>query len=254
ELENLYPASPVPIFELPADFPQKINGFEEIESIAEKLRNHWKLGLAPIHDIIDAFESQGIRVFIIDIDEKHFDGLSTVINDQPIIVISSKWSGDRQRFNLAHELAHYIFISRLSPKLDEEQACNRFAGAFLFPREAVFQTLGKERRAIEWQELLLLKGQFQISMGAICYRLKDLRVIQEHYYKSLVIRFRQKGWHRNEPGLEVPSEKTHTFNQMLFHALGEEYIGEPKAAELLSCSLSQLKALRQVQNGNVLTH
>ena len=91
-------------------------------------------------------------------------------------------------------------------------------------------------------------------MGAICYRLKDLGIIQEPYYKSLVIRFRQKGWHRKEPGLEVPSEKAHTFNQMLFHALGEEYIGEPKAAELLSCSLSQLKALRQVQNGNALTH
>jgi hypothetical protein len=69
-----------------------------------------------------------------------------------------------------------------------------------------------------------------------------------------VIRFRQKGWHRKEPGLEIPSENAHTFNQMLFHALGEEYIGEPKAAELLSCSLSQLKALRQVQNGNALTH
>lgn len=254
ELENLYPSSPVPIFELPADLPQKINSLEEIEAIAENLRESWKLGLAPIHDLIDAFEAQGIRVFIVDSDEEHFDGLSTVIKDQPIIVISSRWPGDRQRFNLAHELAHYIFIKRLSDKLDEEQACNRFAGAFLFPRVAVFQALGKERRAIEWQELLLLKEQFQISMGAICYRLKDLGVIQEPYYKSLVIRFRRQGWHRKEPGLEVPSEKDHTFNQMLFHALGEEYIGEPKAAELLSCSLSQLKALRQVQNGNALTH
>lgn len=254
ELENLYPSSPVPIFELPADLPQKINSLEEIEGVAENLRESWKLGLAPIHDLIDAFEAQGIRVFIIDIDEEHFDGLSTVINDQPIIVISSRWPGDRQRFNLAHELAHYIFIKRLSDKLDEEQACNRFASAFLFPRVAVFQALGKKRRAIEWQELLLLKEQFQISMGAICYRLKDLGVIQELYYKSLVIRFRRQGWHRKEPGLEVPSEKAHTFNQMLFHALGEEYIGEPKAAELLSCSLSQLKALRQVQNGNALTH
>src|SRR5271156_5991004 len=45
ELENLYPAPPVPIFELPSDFPQKINSLEVIESIAEILRNHWKLGL-----------------------------------------------------------------------------------------------------------------------------------------------------------------------------------------------------------------
>ena len=254
ELENLYPASPVSIFKLPADFTQKINHLDELESIAEKLRHHWKLGLAPIHDLIDAFESQGIRVFIVDVNEEHFDGLFTVINDQPIIVISSKWPGDRQRFNLAHELAHYVFIGRLSPKLDEEQACNRFAGAFLFPRVAVFQALGKERRAVEWQELLLLKEQFQVSMAAICYRLKDLGVIQDAYYKSLVIRFRKNGWHRKEPGLEIPPEKAHAFNQMLFHALGEEYIGASKAAELLSCSLAQLKALRQVQNGNALTH
>lgn len=252
ELENLYPSPPMPIFILPDDLPPKINSFEELETLAEKLRDHWRLGLAPIYELIDAFEKQGIRVFIIDIDEEYFDGLSTVINDQPIIVVSSKWPGDRQRFNLAHELAHYIFINRLSPNLDEEQACNRFAGAFLFPREAVFQALGKKRRAIEWRELLLLKEQFKLSMGAICYRLKDLGIIQENYYKSLVIRFRQKGWHRKEPGI-VLSEKAHTFNQMLYHALGEEYIGESKAAELLSCSLSELKALRQVQNGNA-TH
>jgi Zn-dependent peptidase ImmA (M78 family) len=145
-------------------------------------------------------------------------------------------------------------MNRLSSAIDEEQACNRFAGAFLFPRIAVLQAIGKERRAIEWQELLLLKEQFQLSMGAICYRLKDLGIIQESYFKSLMIRYRQKGWNRKEPGLEIPSEKTHTFNQMLFHALGEEYIGESKAAELLSCSLNQLKALRQVQNAHALTH
>jgi Zn-dependent peptidase ImmA (M78 family)/DNA-binding XRE family transcriptional regulator len=246
ELENLYPSPPVSSFQLPLKLPSQIKSLEEIESLAQQLRDHWKLGLAPIHDLIDVFEAQGIRVFIIDTDEEHFDGLSTTINQQPIIVISAKWPGDRQRFNLVHELAHYILTTRLSRELDEEQACNRFAGAFLLPREGVFQTIGRNRRAIEWQELLLLKEQFQLSMGAICYRLKDLEVIQESYYTSLMIRFRQKGWHRHEPGIEIPAEKAHAFHQMLFHALGEEYIGESKAAELLSCSVSELKALRQV--------
>src|SRR5579871_2834248 len=137
ELENLYPASPVPIFKVPSGFPQKICSLEEIELVAERLRDYWKLGFAPIHDLVDAFESQGIRVFIIDAEEEHFDGLSTIIEHQPIIVISAKWPGDRQRFNLVHELGYYIFSDRLSPKVDEEQACNRFAGAFLFTREAV---------------------------------------------------------------------------------------------------------------------
>lgn len=253
ELENLYPSPPMSPFQLPVNFPQKITALDEIEPLAEKLRDQWDLGLAPIHDLIDTFENHGVRVFIVDSDENHFDGLSTEINGQPIIVIGAKWPGCRQRFNLIHELAHYIFMNRLSPTIDEEQACNRFAGAFLFPREEVFQTVGNKRRAIEWQEILLLKEQFQLSMGAICYRLKDLGIIQEPYFKSLMITFRRKGWHRKEPGVEIPPEKAHAFNQMLFHALGEEYIGESKAAELLSCSLDHLKALRRMQNAHALT-
>lgn len=254
ELENLYPSSPMTAFKLPTSLSPKINSLEEIEPLSEKLRNHWKLGLAPIHDLIDSLESHGIRVFIVDCDEEHFDGLSTVINDQPIIVIGSRWSGCRQRFNLAHELAHYILIDRLSSKIDEEQACNRFAGAFLFPKEAVFQALGKKRHAIEWPELLLLKEQFQLSPDAICYRLKDLKIIQESYYKSLIIRLRQKKRKYKESSLEIPPEKAHTFNQMLFHALGEKYIGESKAAELLCCSLAQLKALRHGKSTHATTY
>lgn len=244
ELDNLYPSSPIAPFELPNDLPEKIYNFEEIESFAEKLRDHWRLGLAPIHDLIDAFENHGVRVVVIDADIEH--GLSTMINGQLIIVIDSKWPGDQQRFNLAYELAHYIFINRLSSTLDLSQVCHRFAGAFLFPRAAVFQAVGKVRRGVEWQELLLLKQQFQLSLGAICYRLKDLGVIGQSYYKNLMMSFRQKGWHRQEPG--IPSVKAHIFNQKVFQALGEDYIGESKAAELLSCSLTQLKALRQVQN------
>ena len=56
ELENLYPSSPIKPFSLPDNFPQKIHHFEEIEPLAEKLRHHWKLGLAPIHDLIDAVQ------------------------------------------------------------------------------------------------------------------------------------------------------------------------------------------------------
>ena len=171
-----------------------------------------------------------------------------MINDHPIIVIGSRWPGDRQRFSLAHELAHYIVANRLSSAIDEEQACNRFAGAFLFPKEAVLQVIGTQRHAIEWPELCLIKEEFQISMGAICHRIKDLGIIQDSYYNKLVNSFRRKGWNRTEPGPGIPPEKTHAFDQMLFHALGEGYIGEPKAAELLACSLDHLKGLLQVHN------
>jgi len=245
ELENLYPSSPMSSFTLP-QFPP-IKTLDDLESLAEKLRDHWKLGTAPICDLIDALESRGVRVFVLD--HEYFDGLAATIENLPILVISSDCPGDRQRFSLAHELAHYILKDILPPNIDEEEACNRFAGAFLFPKEALIQVMGKSRSAIELQELLLLKEQFQVSMGSICHRLRDLKIISESHYKTIIADFKLKGWNLKEPGPQIPPNKAHAFKQMLFHALGEEYIGDSKAAELLQCSLDELKELRLVQNG-----
>ncbi len=244
ELENLYPTSPIQLFKIPDSLSNRIDEYEQIEDIANKLRNQWKLGRAPIQDLIDILESHGIRVFIVDYEEKMFDGLSTLINDQPIIVISSKWPGDRQRFTLVHELGHFILHDRLSKALNEEKACNRFAGAFLLPKETIVQEMGKVRTSIEWRELSLLKEEFKISMSSICYRLKEVGIIKESYFKSLIAFFNQKGWNKQEPGNKTPSEKTHIFKQMVFHALSEDYIGESKAAELLDYSIETFRHFR----------
>ena len=214
---------------------------------ADKLRNYWKLGRAPIQDFIDVLESHGIRVFIIDYEEKMFDGLSTLVNGQPIIVISSKWPGDRQRFTLAHELGHFILQNSLSKALKEEKACNRFAGAFLLPKETLVHEMGKIRTSIEWRELYLLKEEFKLSMYSICYRLKDVGIIKESYFNGLIYAFNKKGWNKQEPGNKTPSEKTHIFKQMIFHALGEEYIGESRAAEFLDYSLETFRDFRQME-------
>ena len=211
------------------------------------MRNYWKLGRAPIQEFIDVLESHGIRVFIIDYEEEMFDGLSTLINDLPIIVISSKWPGDRQRFTLAHELGHFILQNCLSKALKEEKACNRFAGAFLLPKESLVQEMGKIRTSIEWRELSLLKEEFKLSMYSICYRLKETGIIKESYFKSLIYVFNQKGWNKKEPGNKIPSEKTHIFKQMVFHALGEDYIGESRAAELLDYSLETFRDFRLME-------
>lgn len=247
DLESLYPNPPIQTFKIPDSLSNQIDEYDQLEEVADKLRNYWKLGRAPIQDFIDVLESHGIRVFIIDYEEEMFDGLSTLINDQPIIVISSKWPGDRQRFTLAHELGHFILRNCLSKSLKEEKACNRFAGAFLLPKESLVQEMGKIRTSIEWRELSLLKEEFKLSMRSICYRLKDAGIIKESYFKSLIYIFNQKGWNKQEPGNNIPSEKTHIFKQMIFHALGEEYIGESRAAELLDYSLETFRDFRLME-------
>jgi Zn-dependent peptidase ImmA (M78 family) len=244
ELECLYPNPPIQPFEIPKSLPNRIDEYDQIEEITNEIRNYWKLGRAPIQDFIDVLESHGIRVFIVDCDEKMFDGLSTLVNDQPIIVISSKWPGDRQRFTLAHEFGHFILKNKLSKDLNEEKACHRFAGSFLLPKETIVQEIGKVRTSIEWRELFLLKEEFKLSMYSICYRLKDVRIIKESYFNNLIFIFNKKGWAKQEPGNQIPSEKTHIFKLMVFHALGEEYIGESKAAELLDYSIETFRNFR----------
>ncbi len=251
ELENLFPQSPVKSFAMIDGIVEHLASMDLIEEVAERVRGAWDLGLDPIPDLIDVLETNGIRVFMIEADaENKFDGLAARVNGMPIVVVGKHWPGDRQRFTLAHELGHLMLEGRLADDLDEEMACNRFAGAFLFPRASVLQELGQYRNAIELKELGLLKEEFGLSMAGILYRARDLGVITPGYREEQAKLFRFKGWFRKEPGCDYPTEKAHIFEQLVFHALAEEYIGESKAAELMNMPLQQFRRVRSMEGGD----
>ena len=150
ELENLFPQSPVKSFAPVEEVNDQMTSMDQIEDVADRVRSAWNLGFDPIPDLIDVLETNGIRVFMIEAyTENKFDGLAARVSGMPIVVVGRHWPGDRQRFTLAHELGHLMLEGRLAQDLDEEKACNRFAGAFLFPRESVRQELGGHRNAIE---------------------------------------------------------------------------------------------------------
>ncbi len=247
ELESFFPSTPIEAFSLPNELKETINEMEEIDAISEQLRTSWKIGLNPISDLIDILESNGIRVFIINdsIDNK-FDGLATKIQNQPIIVISSNWPGDRQRFTLAHELGHLVLHGRIPKTMDEEKAANRFAGSFLLPTYAIKEELGEKRNFIEIQELSLLKQEYGISMQGVIFRANQAKIIDSKQSGKLWGMFKKRGWLITEPGDEYPSEKSHIFKQLIFHALAEEFIGESKAAELMDMNVKQFYNLRMM--------
>lgn len=255
ELENLFPQPPIKSFEMIEGINEHLNSIEQVEEVAECVRREWALGLNPIPDLIDVFETKGIRVFMIEADaENKFDGLAARVNGMPIVVVGRQWPGDRQRFTLAHELGHLLMEGRLAEDLDEEMACNRFAGALLFPRTSVLQELGRHRSAIELKELSLLKEEFGLSMAGILYRARDLGVITPGYREEKAKLFRYKGWFRKEPGNTYPAEKAHIFEQLVFHALAEEYIGESKAAELMNMSLQKFRYIRSMEGGDAVVN
>ena len=74
-------------------------------------------------------------------------------------------------------------------------------------------------------------------MLSILRRAEDTGIISNKLYLQLRSDFNERGWSKKEPGEQYPKEKTHIFEQMIFRALAEEYIGESKAAELMNISL-----------------
>jgi Zn-dependent peptidase ImmA (M78 family)/DNA-binding XRE family transcriptional regulator len=248
ELDHVVPGSWKDSFEIPAKLPKHINDYDSVETVAAVVREAWHLGFDPIPNLVDTIEAHGITVLLSEYAEaKDFDGLAGSMDGHCVILVGAKLAGDRQRFTLAHELGHLLMKGRLSDKLNEETACNRFAGALLVPKQAVIQALGNSRQWLEPQELWLLKMKYGLSMGAWTYRARDFGIINQSNMAALWHLMRSNGWDKREPDPQYASETPQRFDRLVYRALAEDIIGESKAAELLGLSVSALHAKRQME-------
>lgn len=237
-LLSAFPQSPIPRFDVPEVVPERVSELDALEQVAEAVRDHWALGLNPIGDLTDALESLGLLVLTLDEAHEAFSGMTAWAEvgegiRYPVIVSSSRWPGDRQRFTLAHELGHILLEGRLGEGVDEEKACNRFAGAFLAPRSAVLKELGATRHRLEPQELKHLKLEYGLSMRGWVMRAEQCGVIDDSQFRSLMKLFSARGWNRAEPGSQLPAEAPQVFEQLIYRALAEGLLSEAKAAELM---------------------
>lgn len=229
QVEALFHDSPA--FQKP-EIDRNIHEMEDIEQAALQLREEWQLGLDPIDNLMEVLCDQGIKVYSVNQELDDFDALIIWTNQEiPVIVVKEGIPGDRQRFNLAHELAHLIL--NVDQELDEEAAAHRFAGAFLVPRPKAYEELGEHRQHLGVEELIMLKHQYGMSMQAWIYRAKDLGIISESKFKQLFIRIRQRNWHLREPGEQVEPEEPKRMKQLVLRALAEDVITRPRAQELL---------------------
>jgi Zn-dependent peptidase ImmA (M78 family)/DNA-binding XRE family transcriptional regulator len=232
------------IFEHPA--PElAINSPEDIEVFANQIRNQWKLGIGPIANVAELLEENNIKVLELDTMEG-FDGLQTWVNgkDIPVIVlnIGKLKSNDRKRFTAFHELGHLLLpLDGVDEKLAEKY-CHRFAGAMLFPQEAVEKEMGNKRSKISIQELGLLKEEYGISIQAMVYRLGELNIISESYKKYYFQYINQMGWKVEEPYVYEGKETSSRFEQLIYRALAEDIISMSKAASLKNMKLAEFRS------------
>ncbi len=216
----------------------KINNQDDIEAAAEKLREKWDLGLAPICNLLETLEEKGIKIF--EVKEKgDFDGLSADVGNTYIVVINKDKPLDRVRFTAAHELAH--IICEFPPEPEKEKLCHGFAGAFLLPKTVLFRELGEKRNQITHWELKEIKEIYGISMQAIMRRALNLDIISKNCYKNFQISLSQKRQRKDEPFEYKRKEEPIRFKQLLSRALAEGIISFSKAASLANITLQKLE-------------
>ena len=226
EVESFFPDERRAV-SLPA---YSIQAIEQAEDAALALRENWNLGLDPIENLTQVLEDQGIKVGLVSRFE-HFDACTFMADDIPVIVSKTELPGDRQRFNLGHELGHLILD--VEEGLDLEYVCHRFVGAFLVPAQSVRFELGSRRTTLDMNELYMLKRKYGLSMQAWIFRARDLGIISENVHARLFQRFRANCWHRHEPGDALPSEKPQRMERLIYRALAEDLISRSRAQELL---------------------
>lgn len=250
EVESLFPEE-----QYAANLPLlKVTSLDEIETAALELRDHWSLGYDAIENLVQLLEDRGIKVGIISGFE-HFDACTFMADGNPVIVTKGELSGDRQRFNLGHELGHLILD--VQGDLKPEQAANRFVGAFLVPAATARFELGTSRTGFNIKELHMLKHKYGLSMQAWIYRAKDLSIISDKTAMRLFQQFRVNDWHRQEPGKPYPSEAPMRMERLIYRALAEDLISRSRAQELLGKPLQlgwEMEALHQndlaIRSGN----
>jgi len=246
-------ALPSVSWDQPREAPYPVTSVADADHAAQRLRTAWGLGRDPIPNLVELLEERGIKIHV-ELLDPSIDGLLARVRRSdgpalPVIVVNGTHWGERQRFTLAHELAHLVLDVPAS--MNAEKAAHRFAGAFLMPAETIWAEIGKHRTSISIAELLALKHLFGTSLQAITYRLRDLSVVPEALFKSLFDVFTERGWRSppyEEPDAIKEGEKPQRFARLCYRALSEGVISEAKTAELLGISVHVLS--QQLDNSD----
>lgn len=202
DLANL-PAVDIPQFE-PTDKRQSAYTDEEIEAIAENVRQHFGLGLGPISNVIRLLEVKGVSVCRLEIEGENIEAFSYWSGMRPFIFLASdKGSAARARFDVAHELGHLCLHRWVSAAEIEdagrlkqvEAEANRFAGAFLLPRKSFPNEVYSARS----EAFIPLKGRWKVAIQAMVYRCKDLGLFDDRQVTNLYKQISFKKWRTKEP-------------------------------------------------------
>ncbi len=213
-------APAVAIYPMPGP-ASRLEAIRQGERLAEDERRRLGLGTAPLPDIAELLETQGVRTGLVDLPDD-VSGLTLSDRHVGLFVVANRMHHHlRRRFSVAHEYAHVLVdrarfgVVSLISKRDDliEVRANAFAANFLMPTEGVRQFVGglgkgmpsrmhaevfdeagalvvdgrtePGSQTVQLYDVVRLAHHFEVSRAASIYRLWNLRVVDRSEFERL---------------------------------------------------------------------
>lgn len=195
---------------------------DDIEDAANEVRQLAQIDSdAVVPNAVRAAERLGCAVLPLESELGKHLGMSVRSDDIPIIsVAKSGVPGDRQRFTVCHELGHLMLHASNGPPKDSREAtrlehqANRFASAFLVPRDALHDTLTQLGGRVTLKTLAEAKAIWGVAIKSLVGRCQTINWIEPDQARSLYKQISAREWNKQEP-VEVPLESAQWFGRVL---------------------------------------
>lgn len=212
---------------------------DEAKLLARRLREDLNIGSDAIVSAVELLESCGVKIIVIDHDEK-FSGTCNTAGTIPVIVINRNMSSERKRITIFHELGHLLM--HCAEGVDEEKMCTIFANEVLIPSDKFKSLLGTSRHDISLVELQAIQREYGISVDALMAKAAQLNIITSNRYTSYYKKKNALPAFKEAVDASLyPMEHTNRFERLVYRALASEVISMSKAAALLDVSVNEVR-------------
>ena len=164
---------------------------EQGADLARQAREALDLGDQPLPDLVEVVENLlGVDVAIERLPEG-VEGLSIRFEDFALALVRAQPVAGRERFTLAHEVAHLLAGDAQALYLDEdlfghgteEMRANAFAAHFLMPPDGLRKRI--RDRAVDGRVVCELQYAFGVSLDALLWHLRNLGLITQPQHEKL---------------------------------------------------------------------
>ena len=197
----------LPRYQLPSDLSVSVDeSVVAVEEAARIARSALDLGTGPVPNVVRLLESRGIVCTRLPARTRRVFAFSCDFPSRPVVVLATERSHKAAgRFDAAHELGHLLLHHDEEPGTHAvERQAHAFASEFLAPSSEIADLLPSR---LDWKRLMALKETWGISIQALLFRARSLRVMPEYTYRRAVTELNQKGWRTQEPGDDGHAEE-----------------------------------------------